>query len=261
MRLPDIFSRSKSPPSHPGFVPDVRYQTPETKISLESFFFSYFGVGILAGAAAAFGLIFLITGGHPDWRGLCATTGITAVFAFVLYRSFVARARKWTFFIYADRLRAVSSVRALDLLFDQITAAEMVSYSATRTGPWTFGSDFWRYCWKDFQVQFDVRFPKLGEAQTVSGLLTDIRLDPDAAPVVTSPELPARRPPIKEYPVTFGLSFVKISCTGLGFRRGFYLDVNDPRRFLDSLHLALDRYHKIRTALDSIPDASSAPVN
>ncbi len=92
--------------------------------------------------------------------------------------------------------------RTLDIPFDQIEGAELVSYRKS-----------WRslfLSWVEFRAGIGMRFKKLGEAAVMS---------------FTGPR-----------------TLIKVSRRGPGWCRGYWLDMDKPERFFETLGRALERY-------------------
>lgn len=120
--------------------------------------------------------------------------------------------KRWSFVVYPDKIRVKSKRRSIDIPFDSIEAVELISHPVTfRTYP--------AAAWRELKIALDPRFRKLGEAAAYkfSGLR----------------------------------QMVKVTCSGLGRRRGYYLDMDNPERFFDTLNRTLERYraqHKSSTS-------------
>ncbi len=116
----------------------------------------------------------------------------------------VFRATHWSFVIYPHKLRAKGRWRTLDIPFDQIEGAELVSYRKS-----------WRslfLSWFEFRAGLGMRFKKLGEA---------------AAMTFTGPR-----------------TLIKVWRRGPGWCRGYWLDMDKPERFFETLGRALERYRQ-----------------
>lgn len=168
--------------------------------------FALIVAGGFAGGVAGFFL-----GGpprRPTWRSWMVLISALVLVIAAYAGLIIFWLKKWSFVVYPDKIRVQGRRRSIDIPFDQIESVELVSYRIS------YGWGFLARQWKDLTIALHPRYPKLGEAQATK--LTGMR------------------------------QVLKVNCTGLGWRRGYYLDVEQPERFLETLTRALERYRAER---------------
>jgi hypothetical protein len=137
---------------------------------------------------------------------------VVPLLAALLVAMFIFLLKRWSFVVYPDKIRVKGKQRSIDIPFDKIEAVELNSFQLTG---WNIPWDVWR----ELKIIANPGFTKLGIAGG-----TKFR----------------------------GLrQVVKVTCSGLGRRRGYYLDMDNPERFFDTLNRTLERYraqHKSSTS-------------
>jgi serine/threonine protein kinase len=120
--------------------------------------------------------------------------------------------KRWSFVVYPAKIRVKSKRRSIDIPFDSIEAIELISHQLTL---WTYPVNAWQM----LKIGADPRFPKLGEAGSMK--IRGLR------------------------------QVVKVTCSGVGRRRGYYLDMDNSERFFKTLNLSLERYRALHKSSTS----------
>jgi class 3 adenylate cyclase len=115
-------------------------------------------------------------------------------------------AKRWSFLVYPDRIRVRSKRRVIDIPFERITNVQVISYRHRPTP---------RVAWNKLRLNFNPRYPKYGVGQSL-GVLRGIR------------------------------EYIRVDCVHHKWRKGYYLDMDEPRSFLLTLNRALQRYRLIQ---------------
>jgi hypothetical protein len=119
--------------------------------------------------------------------------------------------QRWTFLIYPDRIRVSGRREGLQIPLEQIKTARLIVYEVF-TKPWLLPVTFAR----EILMYSDPRYTKLGIAHQM--------------------RMGTRK-------------LVKLECDGLGWRRGYYLDLDHPEKFLFTLERTLTRFRAVRQRL------------
>ena len=129
--------------------------------------------------------------------------------------------KMWSFLVYPDRLRIRGKRRTIEIPFDEMESAELIQYFHLPPLPSLPSS-----IWKEATISMNPRYPKLGEAQTFKTAGRGWR------------------------------RYIKIKGRARGWRRGYILDMDDPQRFLETLHRALARYRAVK----GLPGGAGSPA-
>lgn len=167
------------------------------------------GAGMVGGGVGGL----LLAGAGQEFRVFPVTTvdwlrllrfPVIVLGASLLATSLVAlHLKRWSFLIYPNKIRVQGKRRPIDILFAEVQGVELVGYQVNYLNP--VSSTWW-----ELKLGADPRYPKLGEVGAVQ---------------------------------TKGLrQVVRIATKKAGWRRGYYLDVDQPQRFFDALNTALQRY-------------------
>jgi tRNA A-37 threonylcarbamoyl transferase component Bud32 len=128
---------------------------------------------------------------------------IVPLLAAVIVAAMIFLLKRWSFVVYPDKIRVKGKRRSIDIPFDKIEAVEFDSFPLTG---WNVPWDVWR----ELKIIAAPGFTKLG--------------------IAGGTKFRGQR------------EVVKVTCGRLGRRRGYYLDMDNPRRFFDTLNRALERY-------------------
>ena len=121
---------------------------------------------------------------------------------------FALLANRWSFLVYPDRIRIRSKRRVIDIPFERITKVHVISYRHRPTP---------RVMWTKLKLNFNPWYPKYGVGQAL-GVLRGTR------------------------------EFIRIDCVHQKWKKGYYLDMEEPRSFLLTLNRALQRYRLIQSS-------------
>jgi len=163
------------------------------------------GLLLMAACGLAAGVWgFWISGGKISGKGLIALLIVLPLFAAAsVALVIIFFIKRWSFVVYPDKIRVKSKRRSIDIPFDSIEAVELISHQVTL---WTYPAAAWR----EVKIALDPHFHKLGEAAAYTFI---------------------------------GLrQMVKVTCSGMGSWKGYYLDMDNPERFFKTLNLSLERY-------------------
>jgi len=117
-------------------------------------------------------------------------------------------AKRWSFLVYPDRIRMRSKSRVIDIPFEGITSIQVISYS-NRLTPGIPS-------WAKVRLNFDPRYPNYGFGQ--------------------------RR-------VLLGTrEIIRVDCAHHNWRKGYYLDMENPRVFLVALNRSMEHHRAIGKA-------------
>ena len=122
---------------------------------------------------------------------------------------FVYSMKTWSFIVYPDKLRIKKGQHARDISFERVENVEIVSWRE-----WSGWKKVVPTLWRHFTIVLDPRYRHLGIAQSM------------------------KMPGILRHTV-------KVKCDGFKWRRGCYLEMDDPHRFYETLTRALERYRPI----------------
>ena len=151
-------------------------------------------------------------------RFLALSAPGAVIFVSIMIR-FVFEAKQWSFSVYPDRIRIRSKRRSFEIPFASIGGVQVISYRHRPTPA---------VLWKKLQLNFDPRYPKYGAGQAL-GVIRGTR------------------------------HYIRLDCVPRqGLRRGYYLDLEDPKPFIDTLNRALERYRLMAKSAPAADASASA---
>lgn len=158
-----------------------------------------------------------------EWSELSVAAGTMFLLAALFTGLLIFSLKQWSFLVYPSKVRIRGVRRSIDIPFPDLEKVELVSWRE-----WAGWKQAIPNTWRYLGIILDPRYPHLGMAQSIKS--------PGA-----------------------WRHAVKVKCAGVRWRHGFYLEMDEPKSFFETLHRALERYRAIHGGpKSSLPEWSGS---